>query len=53
VEWVLIFVFLEHVLLGIRTVLHLVIADRPEWVRVALARINHMSKQALKNEVKI
>jgi anoctamin-10 len=51
VEWVLLFVLLEHVLLGIRHILHVVIPDRPEWVRVALARINHQSKQALKNEV--
>jgi hypothetical protein len=51
VEWVLLFVVLEHMLLGIRYILHLVIPDRPEWVRVALARINHLSKQALKNEV--
>ncbi|PSN48008.1 Anoctamin-10 [Blattella germanica] len=51
VEWVLLFVFLEHMLLGIRHILHLVIPDRPEWVRVALARMNHLSKQALKNEV--
>jgi anoctamin-10 len=51
VEWVLLFVVLEHMLLAIRHVLHLVIPDRPEWVRVALARINHQSKQALKNEV--
>ncbi|GFG34765.1 hypothetical protein Cfor_04644 [Coptotermes formosanus] len=51
VEWVLLFVILEHMLLGIRHILHLVIPDRPEWVRVALARINHQSKQALKNEV--
>ncbi|PNF39603.1 Anoctamin-10 [Cryptotermes secundus] len=50
VEWVLLFVVLEHMLLGIRHILHLVIPDRPEWVRVALARINHQSKQALKNE---
>lgn len=51
VEWLLLFVVLEHVLLAIRHVLHLVIPDRPEWVRVAVARINHQSKQALKNEV--
>ncbi|XP_021939125.1 anoctamin-10 isoform X2 [Zootermopsis nevadensis] len=50
VEWVLVFVVLEHMLLGIRHFLHLVIPDRPEWVRVALARINHLSKRALKNE---
>jgi anoctamin-10 len=50
-EWVLLFVLLEHILLGIRYLLHIVIPERPEWVRVALARINHQSKQALKNEV--
>ncbi|XP_069698153.1 anoctamin-10 isoform X2 [Periplaneta americana] len=50
VEWVLLFVILEHMLLAMRHILHLVIPDRPEWVRVALARINHLSKQALKNE---
>jgi anoctamin-10 len=51
VQWILLFVVLEHVLLGIRHILHLVIPDRPEWVRVALAKINHLSKRALKNEV--
>lgn len=51
VEWVLLFVVLEHVLLAVRHFLNLVIPDRPEWVRVALAKINYQSKQALKNEV--
>ena len=51
VEWVLLFVFLEHLLLGMRYLIHIVIPDKPEWVRVALARMNHLSKQALKNEV--
>ncbi|XP_039279552.1 anoctamin-10 isoform X2 [Nilaparvata lugens] len=48
VEWVLLFVALEHVLLGTRQVLHYAIPDKPDWVRIQLARINYQSKQALK-----
>lgn len=51
VEWLLLFVFLEHLLIGIRYLLHIAISDKPEWVRVALARRNYESKQALKFEV--
>lgn len=47
-EWLMVFVFLEHILLGIRFLLHITISDKPEWVRVALARRNYESKQALK-----
>nr|XP_023025137.1 anoctamin-10-like [Leptinotarsa decemlineata] len=50
VEWILLFVFLEHLLLGIRYLLHISISDKPEWVRVALAKRNYESKQALKFE---
>lgn len=50
VEWVLFFVFLEHVLLVVRHVLNESISEKPEWVRIALAKINYQSKQALKNE---
>ncbi|KAL0274144.1 UNVERIFIED_CONTAM: hypothetical protein PYX00_006638 [Menopon gallinae] len=50
VEWILIFVFVEHVLLVIRQLLHDAISEKPEWVRIALAKINYQSKQALKNE---
>lgn len=49
--WYLLFVLLEHFLLGIRYVLHKGIPDRPEWVRVQLAKSNFESKQALKHEV--
>jgi len=42
---------LEHALLGIRYLLHQAIPDKPEWVRVALATLNHQSKEALKREV--
>lgn len=50
-EWILLFVLLEHFLLGLRYLLHIAIADKPEWVRVALAKRNYESKQALKHEV--
>lgn len=45
------FIILEHVLLAIRYVLHQAIPDKPEWVRIALARKNHIFKNALKKEV--
>uniref|UniRef100_T1HEM8 Anoctamin n=1 Tax=Rhodnius prolixus TaxID=13249 RepID=T1HEM8_RHOPR len=48
VAWVMCFVFLEHLLMGLRQVLHYAIPDKPEWVRVALAKGNYQSKQALK-----
>ncbi|KAJ8961004.1 hypothetical protein NQ318_020308 [Aromia moschata] len=50
VEWLLLFVLLEHVLLGIRYLLHIAISDKPEWVRVALAKKNYESRQAIKFE---
>ncbi|KAG5897270.1 hypothetical protein JTB14_013171 [Gonioctena quinquepunctata] len=50
VGWLLLFVFLEHLLLGIRYLLHISISEKPEWVRVALAKKNYESKQALKFE---
>lgn len=49
--WVLWFVALEHILLGLRFLLHKAIPDRPEWVRIELARKMYESKKALKNEV--
>lgn len=48
--WILLFVLLEHILLGIRYVLHKGIPDKPEWVRIQLARKNFESRQALKHE---
>lgn len=48
--WVLGFVALEHILLGLRFLIHKAIPDRPEWVRVELARKMYESKTALKNE---
>lgn len=51
VTWFFYFVALEHILLAIRYILHQAIPDKPEWVRVALARKNHVANLALKNEV--
>ncbi|CAH1183687.1 unnamed protein product [Phaedon cochleariae] len=50
VEWILMFVLLEHVLLGVRYILHIAISEKPEWVRVALAKKSYEWKQALKFE---
>lgn len=50
VQWILMFVALEHCLLGLRYLIHIAIQDKPEWVRIALAKRNHASKQALKLE---
>ncbi|XP_077290700.1 abnormal X segregation isoform X2 [Arctopsyche grandis] len=44
------FIVLEHLLLGIRYILHQAIPDKPEWVRIALAKKNHIFKMALKKE---
>ena len=49
-HWVLMFVALEHFLLGLRYLIHIAIQDKPEWVRIALAKRNHESRQALKHE---
>ncbi|XP_045470145.1 anoctamin-10 isoform X2 [Harmonia axyridis] len=49
-EWLFLFIVLEHILLGVRYVLHISIGDKPEWVRVAMAKQNYESRQALKHE---
>uniref|UniRef100_A0A0A9Y2I0 Anoctamin n=2 Tax=Lygus hesperus TaxID=30085 RepID=A0A0A9Y2I0_LYGHE len=48
--WYLLFVLLEHLLLGARQILHYAIPDKPEWVRIALAKGNYKAKQALKQQ---
>ncbi|XP_014249776.1 anoctamin-10 [Cimex lectularius] len=47
-SWFLNFVILEHILLALRQILHYAIPDKPEWVKIALAKGNYLSKQALK-----
>lgn len=48
---VIIIVALEHFLLLLAWIIHKGIPDRPGWVRIALARNDYESKQALKREV--
>lgn len=50
IEWVLLFVVLEHSLLLLRYLINIAIGDKPEWVRKALAKKNYESKQAIKFE---
>lgn len=50
---VLEFVIVEHLLLIIAWALNKGIPDRPYWVRVALARADYESRQAVKREVNI
>lgn len=52
VEWVLIFVLLEHIILCIKMALMWLVPDEPLWVRQALEKINYQSKLALRNEVR-
>ncbi|KAL1490361.1 hypothetical protein ABEB36_013072 [Hypothenemus hampei] len=49
-ELLMAFMCLEQLLLGVRYLIHIAISDKPEWVRVALARKSYESKQALKFE---
>nr|XP_018904651.1 PREDICTED: anoctamin-10 isoform X1 [Bemisia tabaci]XP_018904652.1 PREDICTED: anoctamin-10 isoform X1 [Bemisia tabaci] len=49
-EWCLVCIGLEHLLFAIRQVMSLVIPDKPQWVREALAKFNFQSRQALKNQ---
>lgn len=48
----MVFVIVEHVLLAIAWSLNRAISDRPWWVRVALAKADYESKQAMKREVR-
>lgn len=49
-EWLLLFVVIEHFLIGIKLGLAQLIPDIPSWVRVSLACLEYRSRQALKNE---
>ncbi|KAF7266321.1 hypothetical protein GWI33_020349 [Rhynchophorus ferrugineus] len=50
IELLLLFMCLQQLLIGVRYVLHISISDKPEWVRVALAKKNYQLKQAMKFE---
>lgn len=45
------FVVVEHLMLGIAWAINKAIPDRPWWVRVALAKADYESRQAVKREV--
>lgn len=45
------FVMMEHFLLGVTWLIHKAIPDRPSWVRIALAKADFKSQGALKREV--
>lgn len=45
------FVVVEHLLLAIAWAINKAIPDRPWWVRVALAKADYESRQAVKREV--
>lgn len=50
-EIILEFVVVEHILLAIAWALNKGIPDRPWWVRIALAKADYESRQAVKREV--
>lgn len=50
VEWVLIFVFLEHVILAVKMSLMWMVPNQPLWVRQALEKVSYQAKLALRNE---
>ncbi|XP_037937704.1 anoctamin-8 [Teleopsis dalmanni] len=43
------FVIFEHMLLGLKFVIHKAIHERPRWVRIALLKADYESSQAYKN----
>lgn len=52
VEYVLLFVLAEHVILMTKASLMYILPDQPMWVREALEKVAFQSKLALKNEVR-
>ncbi|XP_021955512.1 anoctamin-10 isoform X1 [Folsomia candida] len=49
-EWLLLFVVIEHCLLALTLALRQLIPDVPYQVKMAMARLEYQSRQALKNE---
>lgn len=49
----LVIVGMEHLLLLTAWIIHKAIPDRPKSVRIALARSDYISKQALKREASV
>ncbi|KAF2351044.1 Anoctamin [Trinorchestia longiramus] len=50
VEWVLIFVLCEHLILVAKMALMWLVPDQPLWVREALDKVAYQSKMALRSE---
>lgn len=50
VEWVLLFVLLEHLILAIKVAIMWLLPNQPLWVQQALDKISYQAKLALKNE---
>ncbi|XP_076449306.1 anoctamin-10-like [Babylonia areolata] len=50
VNMVLVFVAVEHCVLGIKVAVAYFIDDTPHWVQVSMARMEHVSRQALQKE---
>ena len=46
VQWVLIFILLEHVILGLKIALMWSVNNQPEWVRNALDKVIYQSMTA-------
>ncbi|XP_014666247.1 PREDICTED: anoctamin-10-like [Priapulus caudatus] len=49
-ELLLIFVGIEHLILGAKLCIAYLVPDTPEWVETALAKIEHQSREALKHD---
>ncbi|XP_050696718.1 anoctamin-10-like, partial [Eriocheir sinensis] len=49
VEWVLLFVLLEHLILAAKMCLMWVVPNQPAWVRQALEKVSYQAKLALRN----
>lgn len=47
----LIFVLVEHLLMGAVWIIHKLVPDKPRSIRLALAKSDYESRQALKREV--
>lgn len=50
-EWFMLFVLIEHILIACTLALRQLIPDMPTWVKMAMAKLEYQSRQALKNEV--
>jgi len=50
VEWTLLFVAVEHIILFVKVILAYLIPDVPGWVSTSLAKTDYESKKALRNE---